>query len=85
MFIWSTGFVIARGISGLIDPYLFLLVRFACVIAIFGVAMGIMRLPPPGRNQLWRLLATGAVNQTDIDRLLLLDHPAEIAEAINSA
>ena len=31
------------------------------------------------------LLATGAVNQTDIDRLLLLDHPAEIAEAINSA
>lgn len=61
--IWSSGFVVARGISGQIDPYLFLLVRFACVTAIFGVAMGIMRLPVPGREQLWRLMATGAFMQ----------------------
>lgn len=61
--IWSSGFVVARGISGQIDPYLFLLVRFACVTVIFGVAMGIMRSPIPGRPQIWRLMATGAFMQ----------------------
>lgn len=61
--IWSTGFVVARGISGQIDPYLFLLLRFIAVAILFGCAMMIMREPIPARTQLWRLALTGALMQ----------------------
>lgn len=61
--IWSSGFVVARGISGLVDPYLFLLVRFSCVAAIFAIAMMVLRAPIPERSQIWRLLASGAFMQ----------------------
>lgn len=61
--IWSSGFVVARGISGLIDPYLFLLVRFACVVALFAVAMMVLRSSIPSRSQIWRLMVSGAFMQ----------------------
>ncbi len=61
--IWATGFVIARGISGLIDPYLFLLVRFISVLLIFSLAMLILRTPLPARRDRWRLVGVGALMQ----------------------
>ncbi|MFK7859521.1 MAG: DMT family transporter [Granulosicoccus sp.] len=61
--IWSSGFVVARGISGQIDPFLFLLTRFACVTIIFAVAMMLFRSPVPERSQIWRLMASGAFMQ----------------------
>lgn len=63
VFIWATGFVIARGISGLIDPYLFLLVRFTSVLLIFAVAMLILRTPLPVTQDRWRLAGVGALMQ----------------------
>ncbi len=61
--IWSTGFVVARGISGHIDPYLFLLLRFTAVAILFGFAMIILRKPIPPPSQVWRLTAIGALTQ----------------------
>lgn len=61
--IWSTGFVIARGISDLIDPYLFLLVRFSSVLLIFAMAMMILRTPLPVSQDRWRLIGVGALMQ----------------------
>lgn len=61
--IWATGFVIARGISGLIDPYLFLLVRFSAVLLIFSLAMLILRTPLPVTQDRWRLIGIGALMQ----------------------
>ncbi|MFK7995577.1 MAG: DMT family transporter [Granulosicoccus sp.] len=61
--IWSSGFVVARGITDLIDPYLFLLVRFSCVTAIFALAMVLLRTPIPGRTQVWQLMISGAFMQ----------------------
>ncbi len=63
VFIWATGFVIARGISGLIDPYLFLLVRFTSVLLIFSLAMVILRTPLPVSRDRWRLIGVGALMQ----------------------
>lgn len=61
--IWSSGFVVARGISGKIDPYLFLLLRFSCVLFIFMAIMLAMRLPAPGYRDRWRLMGIGALMQ----------------------
>ena len=61
--IWATGFVVARGISGLIDPYLFLLVRFTSVLIIFSAAMLVMRSALPNSAERWRLLGIGALMQ----------------------
>ncbi|MFK8082028.1 MAG: DMT family transporter [Granulosicoccus sp.] len=61
--IWSSGFVVARGISGLIDPFLFLLVRFTCVTTLFAVAMLLLRSPLPRGHEIWRLMASGAFMQ----------------------
>ncbi len=61
--IWASGFVVARGISGKIDPYLFLLMRFSCVLLVFILAMLAMRLPLPARRDQWRLMGIGALMQ----------------------
>lgn len=61
--IWASGFVVARGISGLVDPYLFLLVRFLCVLLVFSVAMVITRSPIPTARDRWRLLGIGGLMQ----------------------
>ena len=61
--IWSTGFVVARGISGKIDPYLFLLIRFSVVALVFGIAMMVLRKAMPTPSELWRLAAIGALMQ----------------------
>ncbi|ASJ71357.1 DMT family transporter [Granulosicoccus antarcticus] len=61
--IWATGFVVARGISGLIDPYLFLLARFISVLLIFALAMLILRTPLPTWQDRWRLIGIGALMQ----------------------
>lgn len=61
--IWSTGFVVARGIAGHIDPYLFLLVRFICVLLIFTAAATCIRAAKPSQSQIWKLMGTGAFMQ----------------------
>ena len=61
--IWASGFVVARGISGKIDPYLFLLLRFSSVLVIFMAIMLAMRIPIPARRDQWRLLGIGALMQ----------------------
>lgn len=61
--IWSTGFVVARGITGLVDPYLFLLLRFVCVLMIFLSLMQALRLPWPDSSARWRLMGIGALMQ----------------------
>lgn len=61
--IWASGFVVARGISGKIDPYLFLLMRFSCVLLVFILLMLAMRLPLPARRDQWRLMGIGALMQ----------------------
>lgn len=61
--IWSSGFVVARGISGQIDPYLFLLLRFSCVVLIFFMLMRSMRVRAPAYRDQWRLLGIGALMQ----------------------
>lgn len=63
VFIWATGFVIARGISGLIDPYLFLVMRFASVLLIFALTMIVLRAPLPTAGDRWRLMGVGALMQ----------------------
>lgn len=61
--IWSTGFVVARGISGQIDPWLFLLLRFACVLMIFLTLMLALRQALPSRRDQLRLIGIGALMQ----------------------
>jgi drug/metabolite transporter (DMT)-like permease len=61
--IWASGFVVARGITGLIDPYLFLLVRFICVLLVFGIAMILTRTHLPANGDRWRLVGVGALMQ----------------------
>lgn len=61
--IWSSGFVVARGISGQIDPYLFLLLRFAGVLLVFASIMLVMRLQWPATQDRWRLMGIGALMQ----------------------
>lgn len=63
VFIWATGFVIARGINGLIDPYLFLLLRFICVLLLFATAMLLMRSPWPTIKECLLLAGIGALMQ----------------------
>lgn len=55
--------MVARGISGKTDPYLFLLMRFSCVLLVFILAMLAMRLPLPARRDQWRLMGIGALMQ----------------------
>ncbi len=61
--IWASGFVVARGISGKIDPYLFLLLRFSCVLVVFSILMLALRLRLPARRDQWRLMGIGALMQ----------------------
>lgn len=55
--------MVARGISGLIDPYLFLLIRFFCVVIVFATAMLVLRSPIPKYRDILRLMTCGAFMQ----------------------
>lgn len=61
--VWSTGFIVARGIAPRADPNLFLAARFALCGAVL-VALARRRgLPWPGRGLVGRLLGIGALLQ----------------------
>ncbi len=56
--IWSTGFVVARAVSGEVDPNLFLVVRFALTAVMFAAVARAGGAPwPRGANTLRHLLA----------------------------
>lgn len=61
--IWSTGFIVARGIAPFADPNLFLSVRFTCCAVIFaGMAM-LMKLPWPSVRTAVQLMGIGVLIQ----------------------
>lgn len=61
--IWSTGFVVARAVSGAVDPNLFLVVRFALTALMFAVVAWIGRAPWPRGGDALRHLSAGTLLQ----------------------
>ncbi|MEM1365390.1 MAG: DMT family transporter, partial [Pseudomonadota bacterium] len=59
VFIWSTGFVVAGGVAGLVDPNLFLTLRFVTVaVTLAAVAMA-LRQPLPDLRTALKLMLIG--------------------------
>jgi drug/metabolite transporter (DMT)-like permease len=63
VFLWSTGFIVARAITPYVDPNLYLLARFAGTAALFCVIALIARAPWPTRREAMRHLLAGALLQ----------------------
>lgn len=59
VFIWSTGFVVAGGVEGLVDPNLFLALRFAAVAVILGTLAIVLRQPMPSVKTAFQLMGVG--------------------------
>ncbi|MEO0635076.1 MAG: DMT family transporter [Pseudomonadota bacterium] len=59
VFIWSTGFVVAGGVAGFVDPNLFLALRFSAVALIFGAVALALRQPLPDLATVLRLMFIG--------------------------
>ena len=59
--IWSTGFVVARAVRGLVDPNLFLTARFVVTAALFGALALATRAPWPRGGALARHILAGAL------------------------
>ncbi|MEO0496555.1 MAG: DMT family transporter [Pseudomonadota bacterium] len=59
VFIWSTGFVVAGGVAGLVDPNLFLTLRFAAVALILGLVAIALRQPLPDVATAFKLMFIG--------------------------
>ena len=63
VFIWSTGFIVARAIAPVADPNLFLAVRFALATVLLAALAVAARAAWPGRQQTVQLLGIGALLQ----------------------
>lgn len=61
--IWSTGFIVARGIRPHADPSLFLSARFGACAALFFLCTLLLSLPWPERRSCLQLLGIGAIMQ----------------------
>ena len=59
--IWSTGFIIGKFIVGLIDPNIFLTLRFACVGVIFLSLAYILKRPFPPRQDWFKHAIAGTL------------------------
>ncbi len=60
--IWSTGFLVGRGVASHADPFWFLALRFACVSAIFvGAALWARAAWPQGPRRIGLHLLAGAL------------------------
>ncbi|MCP3728626.1 DMT family transporter [Paraburkholderia sp. CNPSo 3272] len=63
VFLWSTGFVVARAIAPYADPNVFLLARFAGTAALFTIVALVMRAPWPRGREIGKHLFAGALLQ----------------------
>jgi drug/metabolite transporter (DMT)-like permease len=63
VFLWSTGFIVARAITPYVDPNLYLLARFAGTTLLFLVIAVITRAPWPKGRDIGRHLVAGALLQ----------------------
>lgn len=61
--IWSTGFIVARGIASYADPNVFLAVRFLLCTIIFSIVALYLRLAWPANSTLWKLAGMGGLIQ----------------------
>ncbi|KXV03031.1 multidrug DMT transporter permease [Caballeronia megalochromosomata] len=63
VFLWSTGFIVARAITPYVDPNLYLLARFAGTTLLFVAIAAIARAPWPKGRDIGRHLFAGALLQ----------------------
>ncbi|WP_250515033.1 DMT family transporter [Caballeronia sp. INDeC2] len=63
VFLWSTGFIVARAITPYVDPNLYLLVRFSGTTLLFFAIAIITRAPWPKGRDVGRHLFAGALLQ----------------------
>ncbi|QGZ64105.1 DMT family transporter [Paraburkholderia acidisoli] len=63
VFLWSTGFVVARAIAPYADPNLFLLARFGGTAALFACVALALRAPWPRGKEIGKHLFAGALLQ----------------------
>ncbi|SAK54748.1 multidrug DMT transporter permease [Caballeronia temeraria] len=63
VFLWSTGFIVARAITPYVDPNMYLLARFAGTTLLFLAIAGITRAPWPKGRDIGRHLFAGALLQ----------------------
>jgi drug/metabolite transporter (DMT)-like permease len=63
VFLWSTGFIVARAITPYVDPNLYLLARFAGTTLLFLAIAAIARAPWPKGRDIGRHLLAGALLQ----------------------
>ncbi|MDR5783159.1 DMT family transporter [Caballeronia sp. LZ065] len=63
VFLWSTGFIVARAITPYVDPNIYLLVRFAGTTLLFIVLAVFARAPWPKGRDIGRHLFAGALLQ----------------------
>ncbi|SAL03781.1 multidrug DMT transporter permease [Caballeronia fortuita] len=63
VFLWSTGFIVARAITPYVDPNLYLLARFGGTTLLFIAIAAITRAPWPQRGEIGRHLFAGALLQ----------------------
>ncbi|MDR5746972.1 DMT family transporter [Caballeronia sp. LZ029] len=63
VFLWSTGFIVARAITPYVDPNLYLLARFAGTTLLFLAIATITRAPWPKGRDIARHLFAGALLQ----------------------
>ncbi len=61
--IWSTGFIVARGIAPYADPTVFLAVRFTLCTVIFSAIAVYLRLAWPALGTAWKLAGMGSLIQ----------------------
>ncbi len=61
--IWSTGFIVARGIVDHADPSIFLTIRFALCVTMFGAIALALKAPWPEQSAFIKLLGIGALLQ----------------------
>lgn len=63
VFIWATGFIVARGIVGQIDPSLFLAIRFALCVLLFSAVCLVLKIQWPNKSESLKLIGIGALLQ----------------------
>jgi drug/metabolite transporter (DMT)-like permease len=63
VFLWSTGFIVARAITPYVDPNMYLLVRFTGTTLLFIVLAAVARAPWPRGRDIGKHLFAGALLQ----------------------